>query len=125
MMIVNFAGQFTFLHPGHLAVLDYDGRRHESVQAAFEHMGGDHLVFGDTEMALRMMDDVVFTKFFEDKAAMDLLRGVADDLLIFGNCACDNFWGRCFCGKCFQIQNKSLNHYGEILMRVRDLLVQK
>jgi len=124
MMVVNFAGQYDFLHPEHRMPFYFNGRLFYDLATALgqlvvhpgPHGWGPHL---------GLMEDLVFTKFFEDKSLHAELIRVQGDFLIYGNCRCDNFWGKCYCSRCFQNQHKALNYYGEILMRVRDLFVQK
>lgn len=64
-----------------------------------------------------VMLELVVQKFVYNPCLASLLRETGDAELIEGNYWHDNYWGRCFCGKCPRAEKD--NQLGRILMDVR------
>lgn len=118
-MIVNFASIYDFLAADYEHLLLYRGRKYRSVFDAYLSLSGGR------EDDLLLMEDLIFTKFFEDHELRDRLLRTQPIGLHHGNVTCDNFWGWCMCADCYFSRHKHLNHLGKILMYVRDLFVKK
>lgn len=70
------------------------------------------------EIKLDRMKEIVRAKFFGNfDLAMQLLQ-TGNEEIIMDNFDCDNYWGRCACGKCDSKNAK--NHLGRILMEIRE-----
>lgn len=85
------------------------------VQAIAVDMG---LVIAD-ESALAPMREALELKFADERMKKRLLD--TDGLELCGMNRChENFWGGCACEKCRELPH--LNHYGELLMEIRNRL---
>lgn len=71
-------------------------------------------------MRLGVMETILIDKFFRSKDLKARLLATGDAELVEGNRWHDNFWGVCTCTKCKD--KEGLNHLGQLLMKVRDMM---
>ncbi len=148
-MVLNFAGQFYFLSNFSPSVIRYDRREWDSAEHVFQamktrnkeqqeevrlaHTPGEAKRVGRRvvlrrdweEVKDKIMADILFEKFRQNPELLERLLSTNDDALVEGNNWCDNYWGRCFCGKCYlrraEEPNLGRNRLGELLMDTRDI----
>lgn len=69
------------------------------------------------EIKMRVMVELIYAKFYQNKCLQHRLLQTGDIKLIEGNWWHDNFWGDCCCDKCVGIVGR--NMLGKILMNER------
>jgi len=70
---------------------------------------------------IRVMDDVVFLKFTQNKDLQIKLMKTFPSRLVEGNTWHDNFWGNCTCKKCSKQFGK--NYLGQTLEHWRQMFI--
>ena len=70
-----------------------------------------------SDIALHVMEDVLRTKF-NNTEMKTLLNKTGDKPIMFINNFHENYWGKCICDDCKH--KEKLNHYGDILTKIRD-----
>lgn len=70
-----------------------------------------------------IMFDCVFQKFNQNIDLKNKLLKTNDYYLVEGNNWHDNYWGKCYCDQCVEINSQ--NKLGIILMKLRDIFQNK
>lgn len=132
-MIDSFSGMYRFLSNFYPARIDFEGRRFDSVEAAYQamktldvnarqmfeslpaseakKMGRLLKMRPDWEdVKLDIMEQLIEIKF-QDAFLQSALLDTGEEQLVEGNYWKDTFWGVC--------EGVGANHLGEILMKVR------
>ena len=136
MTIINeFDGDYTFLSNFYYCTLNYEGITYESAEAAYQasktldmdiRKSFTFLTPGKTKregkkiklrenwenIKLKIMEEIVRTKFNQNLDIKQRLIETNDAILIEGNNWHDYYWGVC--------AGKGENHLGKILMKIRN-----
>lgn len=67
-----------------------------------------------------VMSVILFDKFLKNKDLRQKLLDTSDKILEETNHWHDNFWGRCICDNCQNIDSSQQNHLGKILTKIRN-----
>lgn len=141
-IIRHFRGEYSFLSNFYKCKVSYGAYQYDNSEAAYQASKTKDLTEkekfmcmspkdakrygrrvtmyeGFEENKVKIMQEIVFCKFMENKDLMKKLQDTGDAKLIEGNKWHDNFWGVCDCPR--QTCNGGKNILGKILMQVRDL----
>lgn len=144
-VIREFRGEYNFLSNFYKCTVSYGPYQYDNSEAAYQASKTKDLTEkemfvcmdpraakrygrkvtmydGFEENKVRIMQEIVFCKFMENKNLMEKLLSTGDAKLIEGNTWHDNYWGVCNCDR--QTCNGGKNMLGKILMQVRDLYRQ-
>lgn len=108
---------YSELHPEHRVIFKCLKDPREVQTIAFD-MG----LCEQTDRAIDVMRRVLPSKFGHESERMDLLSTNGLDLC-FSNSRHENFWGSCICNECKDKEHH--NHYGKLLMELRDSIGSK
>jgi ribA/ribD-fused uncharacterized protein len=144
MTINSFSGEHSFLSNFHECEFEFGGVVFKTVEHAFQshktldpdqrtlvinsetpgkakRLGKKVTLRSDWEnIKVKLMIDLTFAKFTQNKELHKRLLSTGVLTLIEGNHWHDNFWGNCFCDECKDIVGE--NNLGKILMFVRSCL---
>lgn len=143
-MINDFRGEYSFLSNFYNCDIEYEGLVYKNSEAAFQasksldieirkqftnlnpgeakKLGRRIKLRSDWEKVKdKIMYDVCYEKFIQNKDLLEKLLNTNNELLVEGNTWHDNYWGICSCDKCKKnrVTNHGNNQLGEILMMVR------
>ena len=134
-MIESFTGEYEFLSNFYVCPVTYNGITYKSSEHAYQaakaltkedhdavmncktpgqakRMGAKIQIKPDWDkIKNRVMFDIVYNKFDQNKEIREKLFATCDELLVEGN-----YWGDCYWGIC---GGKGLNYLGKILMEIR------
>ena len=144
MVIRSFKGKYGFLSNFAISPIEVDGFTYQTVEHAFQayktldpsarkiigsaETAGDAKQLGrkvqlrrDWEhIKFKVMRSLLWRKFLDNPNLAHYLMATGTYEIVEGNTWHDNTWGSCTCAKC---GNKGRNQLGEMLMEIRQALV--